>query len=155
MVILGYLGDGDENYDIEDKHFTPLNEEWVGRAIPDTYGVVIHANILNMLSKQNLIYRVSVFITYIIAFILCFFTVLFALKLYKRNSFVFDITEKIVQLVLSIVFLYLALLLLQANIYVSIVPIILLCLLGIEMIDYYEYLVKYLNKKFKWESHLL
>jgi CHASE2 domain-containing sensor protein len=155
VVILGYLGDGEENYDIEDKHFTPLNEEWVGRAVPDTYGVVIHANILNMLSKQNLIYRVSVLTTYVIAFILCFFTVFFALKLYKRNSFVFDISEKIVQLVLSIVFLYLALLLLQVNIYVSIVPIILLCLLGIEMIDYYEHLVKYLNKKFKWESHLL
>jgi len=155
VVILGYLGDGEENYDIEDKHFTPLNKEWVGRAVPDTYGVVIHANILNMLSKQNLIYRVSVLTTYVIAFILCFFTVFFALKLYKRNSFVFDISEKIVQLVLSIVFLYLALLLLQVNIYVSIVPIILLCLLGIEMIDYYEHLVKYLNKKFKWESHLL
>lgn len=155
VVILGYLGDGEEQNDIEDKHFTPLNEEWVGRAVPDTYGVVIHANILNMLSKQNLIYRVSVFTTYLLAFILCFFTVFFAMKLYKRNSFVFDITEKIVQLILSVVFLYLALLLLQANIYVSVVPIILLCLLGIEMIDYYEHLVKYLNKKFKWESHLL
>jgi len=77
------------------------------------------------------------------------------MKLYKHNSFVFDITEKMMQLVLSVVFLYLALLSLQANIYVSVVPIILLCLLGIEMIDYYEHLVKYLNKKFKWESHLL
>lgn len=155
VVILGYLGDENEQFDIEDKHFTPLNEEWVGRAVPDTYGAVIHANILNMLSKQNLIYRVTVFTTYLIAFILCFFTVFFAMKIYKRNSFVFDITEKVVQLVISVVFLYLALLLLQVNIYVSVVPIILLCLLGIEMIDYYEYLVKYLNKKFKWESYLL
>ncbi len=155
VVILGYLSDENEQFDIEDKHFTPLNEEWVGRAKPDTYGVVIHANILNMLSKQNLIYRVSVFTTYLIAFVLCFFTVCFAMKLYKHNSFVFDITEKMMQLVLSVVFLYLALLSLQANIYVSVVPIILLCLLGIEMIDYYEHLVKYLNKKFKWESHLL
>ncbi len=155
VVILGYLGDENENFDIEDKHFTPLNEEWVGRAVPDTYGVIIHANILNMLSKQNLIYRVSTVGTYIIAFIFCFFTVLFALKLYKRNNFVFDISEKIIQLLLSVLFLYLALLLLQSNIYISVVPIILLCLLGIEMVDYYEYLIKYLNKKFKWESHLL
>ncbi|BAO74637.1 adenylate cyclase [Winogradskyella sp. PG-2] len=155
VVILGYFGDGKEEFDIEDRHFTPLNEEWVGRAVPDTYGVVVHANILNMLSKQNLIYRVTVFSTYLIAFILCFFTIFFAMKLYKRSSFIFDITEKIVQLVLSVVFLYLALLLLQVNVYISVVPIILLCLLGIEMIDYYEYLVRYLNKKFKWESHLL
>ena len=112
VVILGYLGDGNEQFDIEDKHFTPLNKEWVGRAVPDTYGVTIHANILNMLSKQNLIYRVSVFTTYLIAFILCFFTVFFSMKVFKRNSFVFDITEKIVQLLISVVFLYLALLLL-------------------------------------------
>mgnify|MGYP000170553945 CR=1 FL=1 len=74
VVILGYFGDGNGNLDIEDRHFTPLNEEWVGRAVPDTYGVVVHANILNMLSRQNLIYRVTVFSTYLIAFILCFFT---------------------------------------------------------------------------------
>jgi CHASE2 domain-containing sensor protein len=161
VVILGYLGDIDEEYDldgqfdIEDKHFTPLNKEWVGRSVPDTFGVIIHANILNMLAKQNLVYRVSIFTTYLIAFVFCFFTVFFAMKLYKRNGFIFDITEKIVQLVLSVLFLYLALLLLQANIYVSAVPIILLCLLGIEMVDYYEHLVKYLNKKFRWKSHLL
>lgn len=155
VVILGYLGESDNNFDIEDKHFTPLNAEWVGRAVPDTFGVVIHANILNMLSKQSLIYRVSKFTTYLLAFIVCFFTILFSMKLYKRNSFVFDISEKIIQLLLSVILLYLALLLLQANIYLSVVPVILLPILGIEMIDYYEHLVKYLKKKFNWESHLL
>ena len=155
VVLLGYLGEGDERFDIEDKHFTPLNEEWVGRAVPDTFGVVIHANILNMLSKQSLIYRVSKFTTYLLAFVVCFFTIFFSMKLYVKNSFVFDVSEKIVQLLLSVLLLYLALLLLQANIYLSVVPIILLPILGIEMIDYYEHLVKYLNKKYNWESHLL
>lgn len=155
VVIFGYLGEDNAQFDIEDKHFTPLNKEWVGRAVPDTFGVVIHANILNMLTKRNLIYRVSTFTSYFIAFILCFFTVLFSMKIYKRNSLVFDITEKLVQLLLSIGFLYLALLLLQVNIYISVVPIILLSLMCIEMIDYYEHLVKYLNKKFGWESRLL
>ncbi|WP_157957274.1 CHASE2 domain-containing protein [Winogradskyella tangerina] len=155
VIILGYLGEGDEKYDIEDKHFTPLNAEWVGRAVPDTFGVVIHANILNMLSKQSLIYRVSKFTTYLLAFIICFFTIFFSMKLYVKNSFVFDVSEKIIQLLISVLLLYLALLLLQANIYLSVVPIILLPILGVEMIDYYEHLVKYLNNKFNWESHLL
>ena len=155
VILMGYLGDGNTQFDIEDKHFTPLNSEWVGRAVPDTYGVVIHANILNMLAKKNLIYRVSVFPTYVLAFISCFLILVFSIRLYKRNSFVFDITEKFVQLLLSVVLLYVAILLLQTNIYLSVMPIILLSLLGIEMIDYYEYLVTYLNKKFKWESHLL
>jgi len=155
VVILGYLGDGNENFDIEDKHFTPLNSEWVGRAVPDTFGVIIHANILNMLSKQNLIYRISEFTTYLLSFLLCFFTVLFSMKLYIKNSLVFDISEKLIQLVISIVLVYLALRLMQVNIYISVTPLILLSVLGIEMIDYYEHLVKYLNKRFKWESRLL
>ncbi|WP_426430613.1 CHASE2 domain-containing protein [Winogradskyella sp. HB-48] len=155
VVLLGYLSDGNEAYDIEDKHFTPLNEAWVGRATPDTYGVVIHANILNMLSQKSLMYRISVFSTYVLAFVLCFFSIFFGMKIYKRNSFVFDITEKLVQLIISVVFLYLALVLLQVNIYINVVPIILLCLLGLEMIDYYEHLVIQLNKKYGWESHLL
>lgn len=155
VVILGYLGEDNEEFDIEDKHFTPLNSEWVGRAVPDTYGVIVHANILNMLSKQNLIYRVSKFTTYLLAFIVCFFTILFAMKLYIKNGFVFDLSEKLIQLLLSVILVYLALRLLQANIYLSVVPMVLLSVLGIEMIDYYKYLVKYLNKKFKWKSRLL
>ena len=155
VVILGYLGDGNKEFDIEDKHFTPLNEKWVGRSVPDTHGVVIHANILNMLSKQNLIYRVSKFTTYLLSFIICFFMILLSMRIYKKNSFVFDLSEKIIQLLISVVLLYLALLLLQVKIYISVVPVILLSVLGIEMIDFYEHLVKYLNKKFKWESRLL
>ena len=155
VVILGYLGDGNESFDIEDKHFTPLNSEWVGRAVPDTFGVIVHANILNMLSKGNMIYRVSKFSTYLLSFIVCFLTILLSIKLYIKSSLVFDVSEKLIQLILSIVLVYLGLALLQANIYLSVVPVILLSIIGIEMIDYYEYLVKYLNKKFKWESRLL
>lgn len=155
IVLMGYLGDGNAQFDIEDKHFTPLNNAWVGRAVPDTYGVTIHANILNMLTKQSLIYRLPSSLTYLLAFGLTFFVVLLAMKLYKRNSFVFDLSEKLIQLVLSVVVLYLALLLLQIHIHINVVPMILLPILGIEMIDFYEHLVLYLNKKFKWKSQLL
>jgi len=90
-----------------------------------------------------------------LSFIVCFLTILLSIKLYIKSSFVFDVSEKLIQLILSIVLVYLGLALLQANIYLSVVPVILLSIIGIEMIDYYEYLVKYLNKKFKWESRLL
>lgn len=155
VVIFGYLGDGNEKFDIEDKHFTPLNSEWVGRTIPDTFGVIVHANILNMLYKGNMIYRVSGFTTYVLSFIICFLTILFSMKLYLKSGFLFDVSERFTQLLLSFVLVYLGLVLLQVNIYLSVVPMILLSILGIEMIDYYEYLVKYFNKKFKWVSRLL
>jgi CHASE2 domain-containing sensor protein len=155
LVIMGYLGDGNPNFDIEDKHFTPLNASWVGKSAPDTFGVTIHANILNMLTKNTIIYSVPRWIIYSIAFFVTYFLIYISLSIYKKNSFIFDITEKIIQLVLSVLLLYLGLLLLQINIHVSIMPIILFSILGIEMIDYYEHLVVYLNKKFGWKSQLL
>jgi CHASE2 domain-containing sensor protein len=155
IVVMGYLGNGNTQFDIEDKHFTPLNKAWVGRAVPDTFGVTIHANILNMLIKQQLIYRLPTVFTYMLAFGLTFLMILFGMKLYKRNSFVFDLSEKIIQLLLSLLLLYIALLLLQFNLHINVVPLILLPIFGIEMIDFYEHLVRYLNEKFKWKSQLL
>ena len=155
IVLFGYLGDGNPKFDIEDKHFTPLNKSWVGRAVPDTFGVTIHANIINMFLSKSLIYRVSNITIYSIAFLLCFVLTYWAMKLYRRNCFVFDISQRPIQLVFTVLILYLALLLLQANIYINSIPILLLCLLGLEMIDYYVYLIEYLNKKFAWQSTLL
>lgn len=155
IVLLGYLGDSNPKFDIEDKHFTPLNKSWVGRAVPDTFGVTIHANILNMLVKDNLIYKVSNITIYLFAFLLCYVLVYQAMRLYQRNNFVFDVSQRLIQLVLSVLLLYLALLLLQSNVYINIIPVLLLCLLGLEMIDYYIYLMEYLNKKFGWQSTFL
>ncbi len=155
LVIMGYLGDGNTEFDIEDKHFTPMNEAWVGRAVPDAFGVVIHANILNMLTKNKLIYNVPKWAVYVIAFLCTYLLIFVSFTIYKRNSFVFDITEKVVQLLFSVVVLYLVLALMQSNVYLDVTPILLFALLGIEMIDYYEHLVVYLNKKFGWKSQLL
>jgi CHASE2 domain-containing sensor protein len=156
IIIFGYLGDNaNTDFDIEDKHFTPLNKAWVGRSVPDTYGVTVHANILNMFMKKGLIYKLPNFFVYLFSFVFCFFTIAFAMKIYKRNEFVFDLSERLLQLIISVVLLYLALELLKVNIVVNTVPIILLSILGIELVDYYMYLITYINKKMKWKSYLL
>ena len=77
------------------------------------------------------------------------------MRLYKRSSLAYDVLIKIIQLVISIVYLYLALKLLKLNVYVFITPILVLTLFGLEMIDFYVYLVDYLKKRFKWDSYLL
>jgi len=155
VVILGYLGDGNEQYDIEDKHFTPLNKNWVGRSTPDTYGAVIHANILNMLMQSEVLYRVPKFLIYIISFISCFIVTLLAMRLSKQNSLVFTLGLKTSQLIFTVTLLYIALLLLQIDIVLAVTPIIALSLFGIGMRTHYLQLLKYLNKKYRWESSLL
>ena len=155
VVLFGYLGDGNNEFDIEDKHFTPMNEAWVGRSVPDTYGVVIHANILNMLMQSSFIKRLPRFLVYLMAFIICYLVIIPGLRIYKRSNFAYDVTIKIIQLLISILLLYLAFVLLKYRLYVNTAPILIISVLGIEVIEYYSYLVEYLNKKFKWKSYLL
>ena len=155
IVLFGYLGDGQNEFDIEDKHFTPMNEAWVGRSVPDTYGVVIHANILNMLIQSNFIKRLPRFFVYLFTFAICFLVIMMGMRIYKRSNFAYDITIKVIQLVISILLLYLAFVLLKYRIYVNTAPILIISVLGIEVIEYYSYLVEFLNKKFKWNSYLL
>lgn len=156
IVLLGYLGTPTGNpFDIEDKHFTPLNESFAGKSTPDMYGVLVHANIIKMLTSGNFITKVPDFIVYLIAIICCFFLTMFGMRFYKRSTLAFDVLIKLYQLSISIVLLYLALLLLKVNIYLSVTPILVLILFGLEMIDFYAYLLDYLKKRYQWKSYLL
>src|SRR5690606_6623154 len=75
IVILGYLGSyfGDPSWN--DKFFTPLNKKVAGRANPDMFGVVIHANIVSMILDGDFVDELEDWKEYIIAFILCFLNV--------------------------------------------------------------------------------
>ena len=105
--------------------------------------------------NNNFIKKVPKPLVYLLAIICTFFITLFGMRLYKRSSLAYDILIKVIQFIISIVLIYLALLLLKLNIYIFITPILLLTLFGLEMIDFYVYLIDYLKKRFKWESYLL
>ena len=55
IVLMGFMGEhiGENNW--QDKFCTPLNSQYVGRTAPDMYGVVVHANIVSMILKENYI----------------------------------------------------------------------------------------------------
>lgn len=156
IVLFGYLGTPTGNpYDIEDKHFTPLNEKFVGRSTPDMHGVVIQANIIKMLIQENFIKKIPNFISFTIAFVLCFFITLLGFRLKKKNELVYDLTIKFLQLIISILLLYAAIKLIESNVYIYITPILILSLVGLGMIGYYTHLLNFLNKRFKWKSQFL
>ena len=119
------------------------------------YGIYIHANIVKMLTEDNFVKKIPNPITYFLAFLCCYFAIFFGLKIFKRSSLLFDLVIKIVQLLVSIILVYLALILFKFNIYIYITPILVLTLFGLEMIVFYVHLLSYLKKQFKWESHLL
>jgi CHASE2 domain-containing sensor protein len=75
IVIIGYLGDrlGDSAW--EDKFFTPLNKKIGGRANPDMFGPVVHANAVAMVLNENYVDEIPVWLQYAIAFVFCWLTV--------------------------------------------------------------------------------
>jgi len=55
IVLLGFMGRDFDTYSTEDRFFTPLNKNYVGRADQDMYGVIVHANIISMILNENYI----------------------------------------------------------------------------------------------------
>lgn len=154
IVLMGYLGTPTANTnDIEDKHFTPLNEQFVGKSAPDTFGVIIHANIIEMLINDNMLKVVPNWILLMIGFVLTFTAVAYFIKLNKKRIERYMLVRKLVQLGFTILFIWVALWLLSNNIYLKITELIWYTVLTIECIWAYKVLSNYLKNKYKWESY--
>lgn len=103
VVIFCFLGEelGDrENF--EDKFFTPLNETYVGRAFPDMYGGVIHANIVSMVLNEDYIYHLSDFQIWTLTIIMLFLTVMVFSWIYKKLPKWYDGITKVIQVILLV-----------------------------------------------------
>jgi len=100
IVIFGFLGDhlGDR-YSIEDKYYTPLNQNYAGRGEPDMYGAVIHANIISMILDEDYVYKINETTQFIIAFILCYINVFLFMWVYYALKNWYDGITKIAQLI--------------------------------------------------------
>ncbi len=98
IVIFGYLGDylGDPSW--SDKFFTPLNNKVAGRANPDMFGLVVHANILATILNEDYIDGLPEWATYFIAFLFCFFNVALFYALNHRYPLWFDSVSLVIQI---------------------------------------------------------
>jgi len=97
IVILGFLGNyfGDPSWN--DKYFTPLNKKVAGRANPDMFGVVVHANIASMILNEDYVNALSDWQKGVIAFIICFFTVALFIVIDRNLPAWFDTLSVIIQ----------------------------------------------------------
>ncbi len=98
VVIMGYLGDyiGDPAW--EDKFFTPLNAKVAGRANPDMFGPVIHANIVAMILNEDYIDELPEWSQVVIAFIMCFLNVILFYSIDQKFPLLYDGLSVIIQL---------------------------------------------------------
>ncbi len=99
IVILGFLGGyfGDPSWN--DKYFTPLNKKVAGRANPDMFGVVVHANIVAMILNEDYVNALTEWQKYAIAFLICFFTVALFITIDVKLPAWFDTLSVTIQVV--------------------------------------------------------
>lgn len=90
-----YLGDRES---LEDKFYTPLNQKYIGRAFPDMYGGVVHANIISMILNRDYINSMNEYLGYLFAIVLCFVNVALFSLVYKRIPKWYDGITKLFQL---------------------------------------------------------
>jgi CHASE2 domain-containing sensor protein len=99
VVIMGFLGAyfGDPAW--EDKFFTPLNTKVAGRANPDMFGPVIHANVVAMILNEDYIDEIPFSVQVVIATIACFLNVLLFYWIDKNWPMIYDGLSVIIQIV--------------------------------------------------------
>ena len=84
IVLVGYLGDDEWSKPMRDRFFTPLNDQYTGRSLPDMFGLVIHANIISMLLHENYIFEVPGWFVGILEILFCYANVLFIFWVYRK-----------------------------------------------------------------------
>lgn len=102
IVIMGFLGDHIGDRSIEDKLFTPMNEHYVGRSIPDMFGAVIHANVVSMILRQDFVWTMLPWQKIGLALVLLVFNVFLFTYIYTRHENWYDVLALVTQLSQSI-----------------------------------------------------
>ena len=155
IVLMGRYNATPQNLDYTDKHFTPLNDNYVGRSLPDMYGVAIHANILSMIIEDKYIYSIPRFWMYFFSFLVCLLHVmLFQYIFVNRHYWYAGLSTLIALLSTLVVFLLSLFFYFAVQVKIDATLLILPFVLGAELIYYYEMIVKILHKKYKFESYL-
>ena len=108
IIIIGRISTKDaidSNMALEDVFFTPLNDSYTGKAFPDMYGSIVHANIISMLLQGNYLTSTPTWVLFIISFIFVYFNMVIFTFIVVRNKKWYEILSLLVFVVESILML--------------------------------------------------
>jgi len=104
IVIFGFLGSflGDPSWD--DKFYTSLNNKPAGRANPDMFGAVVHANIVSMILTEDYVNQMADWQEVAMAIILCLLNVALFSFINSHLPLWYDGITKLLQLIQLILY---------------------------------------------------
>lgn len=151
IALLGYISDNPEN--IEDKKYTPFNEEFAGKSIPDMNGIVIHANIISMALDGMYINKLPLWITILFAVLIGWLHMSFFIHYYLENHIWFHLVAKIAQLISAIAFVYIGMeLFSRFRIKLDMTLTLVVIVLAVDIIYFYEAFAVWIHKKFGYKT---
>jgi CHASE2 domain-containing sensor protein len=98
IVLIGFLGTYAWDKPSLDRHYTPLNQHYTGRNTPDMYGVVIHANIIQMILDNTYVRELSFWVNLLLTFIFCYFNIHLFYEIFRRVSLPYQFITRFLQL---------------------------------------------------------
>lgn len=143
VVLFGFSGESDDALSMKDRYFTPLNQKYQGKSLPDMHGVVVHANIISMLVSKDYIDDIPEKGLYLIAFLIYFFNYLLFTRIAKHKLYFQVPTVRLIQVLQFIVLFSLSVIAVTFwNVKVGFVLIITAVILSYELFEFYAHKLK-------------
>jgi CHASE2 domain-containing sensor protein len=151
IVLMGYINP--DPFNIEDKHFTPMNKHFAGKSTPDMNGIVIHANIISMILDKKYIRAIPSGIFWIITILIAWLHVALFMRYYIEEHIWFHLVAKLAQIFFAILSVYFGIMCfdwfsIKIDTKISLIVII----LAIDIIYFYEALAVWLHTKFGFQT---
>jgi len=155
IVLVGFFGsDCNPNPILDDNFYTPMNKKLVGRKFPDTYGIIIQANIINMILKESYIYKTPVWAEWVTGFFICFLHNFIFIRHYVHKHLWYHLYAKIIQLITTFLLVLVCIYLFKSlHIKISASPFIVPVLLTVDLLYFYDAFVKWHNKKYRSKTY--
>jgi CHASE2 domain-containing sensor protein len=152
IVLFGYINRNDPN-DITDKFFTPMNDRYYGKSIPDMPGIVVHANIISMALENNYIKKLPSWANWLIAVFVCWLHMSFFVRYYLESHIWFHLVAKIAQVLSAIFFVWLGIYLFDKyRLKVDMKLSLLVIVMAVDVIYFYEAWAVWMHKKFHYTT---
>jgi CHASE2 domain-containing sensor protein len=151
IALLGYIDLNPEN--IEDKKYTPMNEEFAGKSIPDMNGIIVHANIISMVLENNYVKKLPLWISILVAILIGWLHMSFFIHYYLESHIWFHLVAKLAQIVSAVLFVYLGMYLFNRyRIKLDMSLTIVVIVLSVDIIYFYEAFAVWMHKKFGYKT---
>lgn len=152
IVLFGYINTEDPT-DITDRFFTPMNERFYGKSVPDMNGIVLHANIISMALDNNYVKKLPSWGNILIAVLVCWLHMSFFVRYYLENHIWFHLVAKIAQVLSAILFVWLGIYLfdryrLKVDMKLSLIVIV----MAVDVIYFYEAWAVWMHKKYRYHT---